>query len=312
MRPTHETVAELQSMYHAFLNASRFSTSDDLKDAVVGQIAVMDALRRSAPTATLRRKLVMMMARHAEHAGWLYEESGDVRSALYWIDRVLFWAQAINWHDMAAFTLCSRAQVALNYESDGRQAVELARTALEISGTLPIVKSSAAGWLSNGYALLGASDASTMAMDKSVYFRERSSAHPNSPDPGQQSTTTDNQVARLRSSSLVLLGTAETPIAILEPLLTDIPRDNNPRFYNVNRARLALAYANAGDRERASESAAETADALKSLPSQATWRTLARAAAVLGRRWPDRSDTREARALVDASRPPNLYPRSPY
>jgi transcriptional regulator with XRE-family HTH domain len=300
--PTAETLAELRRTYDGFLVASRFSTSEELKDSVVGQIAVIDALRQRAPTRGLARDLTMLMARHAEAVSWLYEESFDARSSLYWLDRASFWAQMIDWRDMVAFVFYRRSLLALNYAGDGRQTVDLARHALAIPDTLPHVRGPLATRLSQGYALLGRRDASMRAIDEAIDSLSLSTEdHPDNPVLDQQSALTDNLVAMRKSASLVLLGMTD-PIAILEPRLNSIG-EGHRRNYNVNRARLALAYANGGSAERACSIAADTLDGLRKVPSLSAWRELHRTAVVLDRRWPDRSDVRDVRALVDASGP---------
>jgi hypothetical protein len=303
MRPTDESLAELRRTYDGFLVASRFSTTNELKDAIVGQIAIMDALRHRAPSREIARELRMLMARHAEAVSWLYEESFEVQRSLYWLDRATFWAQTVDWHDMVAYVFYRRSVLAMNYANDGLQVIELAEHTLRLPNVLPHVRGAALGKVSQGYAIIGDHDASMRAMDSAVESLGRSTGHyPNDPAADQHAVLTDNLVAMRRSAPLVLLGAAEAPIAILEPRLASIG-EGNQRHYNVNRARVALAYANAGELEKAYRLSMETLAAIKKIPSLAVWRDLLRTSAILDRRWPNRSEVQDVRALVDARGP---------
>jgi tetratricopeptide (TPR) repeat protein len=301
MRPTTETLTELQRAYDGFLTASRFSTSHELKDAIVAQVGVIDALRARAPSREMRRDLTMLMARHAEAVSWLYEESFDVHSALYWIDRAAFWAQTIDWQDMVAFTLYRRSLLAIDHANDGRQAIELAEQALRIPNTLPSVKGAALDRVSRGYALLGDRDASARAMDRAIPYLSQAVDDPNNPALDAQAVITDDSLAIRQSESWLMLGQGETPIAVLEPRLNDM-RASYQRYYNHSTAMLAMAYANSGEPESACKIAAGTLDALEHIPSLSAWRALQRTAVVLGKRWPARSDVKDVRVRVDSTK----------
>jgi hypothetical protein len=299
MRPTTETLSELRQTYDGFLAASRFSTSDELKDAIIGQIALVDAMRRRAPTGEIKRELTVAMARHAEAVSWLYEESFNIHQALYWIDRAVFWSQTVDWHDMVAFTFYRRSILAMNHADDGPQTIDLARHALRIPGTLPSVKGAAASMLSRGYARIGKADESARAMDKSIYYLSQPVDDSRNPALDQQSVVTDDSLALRQSASDLLLYKGESPIAALEPRLGSIG-DGYQRNHNLSCARLALAYALAGESERSCKLAAGTLDALSRTPSLASWRELKRTTAILSARWPNRSDVREITASVES------------
>src|SRR5262249_48905976 len=130
VRPTAETLMELRRTYDGLLVTTKFSTSDELKDSIVGQVAIIDAMRRRTPSLMLRRELTMLMARHGEMASCLYEESGDIHSALYWVDRTAVWSEAAQWSDMGAYTFYRRSQIAMSYTDDARQIIEHAQTAM--------------------------------------------------------------------------------------------------------------------------------------------------------------------------------------
>jgi hypothetical protein len=302
VRPSVETVAELRRTYDGFLVASRISTSDELKDSIIGQIAVIDALRHRAPSQSMSRDMMMLMARHAEAVSWLYEESFDAASSLYWLDRAAFWSQTVEWRDMVAFTFYRRSLLAMNYTDDGRQVLWFATNAAEMPGILPSVKGAALEKVSRGYAMLGDRDASARAMDLAVPHLSRIVDHPENPALDAQSVATDDSLAFRRSASLLALGMGAEPISILEPRLASIG-DGYQRNHNMSSAMLALGYANAGQPDRACSIAAATAEALKETPSVTTWQELRRTARVLNAHWPNREDVRDICALMNADRP---------
>jgi transcriptional regulator with XRE-family HTH domain len=291
------TLDQIAARFDGFLDASRFTTSPELKDALLGQVAYVDALRCNTETARLRRELLVLLARHAELLSWLHEESYDLGQALFWIDRTAGWAHAAGWAEMVAFTFHRRSQMALNYSDDGHHVVRLATDAISHPGAGARLKGTASTWLSLGYALLGDRDASNRATDDSLAYLSMASVHSEGPVSFIESTTRPDLVTMRRAHAQILMGQGDEPILALESRLSEIAAGSTRRL-NTNRARLTLAYANAGDVEHAVRLVDETLGAVESLPSVWARRELHRAVAVLHRRWPNRPDVQEIRSRV--------------
>jgi hypothetical protein len=289
---TPRTLGDVAATFDGFLTASRFTTSPDLRDALMGQIAYVDALRHKAETASVRRDILISLARHAELLSWLHEESYDLRQALFWIDRTAVWAEAGGWTEMVAFTFHRRAQMALNYSDDGNHVVRLSMDAINHPGADARLRGTASTWLSLGYALIGDRDLSDRAADSSLDYLSAASAQHESPVSFIESTTRSDLVTMRRAHAQILLGRGDEPILSLESRLSEIAA-GSPRRLNTNRARLVLAYANAGDLENAVRMFDETQRAVESLPSVWARRELHRAAAVLRRRWPNHPDVKQ-------------------
>ncbi|ADP79671.1 helix-turn-helix domain-containing protein [Pseudofrankia inefficax] len=287
-----DILGRLTSTFDGFLDASRFTTSPELKDSLTGQVAYIDALRHKAETARLRRGLLMLLARHAELLSWLHEESYDLKQALFWIDRTAGWADTAGWPEMVAFTFHRRSQMALNYSDDGTHVVRLATDAINHPGADASLRGTASTWLSLGYALIGDRDSSDRAADESLAYLSVASTNPQTPVSFIESTTRSDLVAMRRAHAQILMGQGHEPISILEARLPEIASGSTRRL-NTNRARLALAYANAGDVEGAVRIIDETTRTVEALPSVWARRELHRAKAVLLRRWPNRPDVKE-------------------
>jgi len=295
VRLTPGTLDQITSTFDGFLDASRFTTSIELKDAIMGWVGYVNALRYNATATDPQRDLLILLARHAELLSWLHEESYDLREASYWIDRAARWADAAGWTEMVAFTFHRRAQMALSYSDDGKHVVRLATDAISHPGADASLKGTASTWLSLGYALLGDRASSDRASDDSLAYLSIATAHPESPVSFIESTTRPDLVTMRRAHAQILMGQGDEPISALEPCLSEIAT-GSPRRLNTNRARLALAYANAGDVRHAVQLVDETQRAIESLPSVWARRELQRAVAVLHHRWPKRLDVQEIRS----------------
>jgi len=298
--PTADTVGELERAYRGFLLESRFSTSNELRDAIVGRIVAMDYLRRGAREPQTRTDITRLMARHAEAVSWLYEEAFDPRSSLYWLDRCSDWSQSVGWSNMTAFTYYRRAILASNHNNDGRQAIEQANHALRIPGLLPNVRGSLLDRVSRGYALLGQRDASERAMAAALPLVTTPVDDPDNPALDQTALAGDEVIAVRRSASSVLLGAGESTINALRPRLASVSTAY-PRATLACNAWMARAHANVGEPARACELATTALDGMRELPSQEAWRELQRTTVVLNRRWHGRLDVQEVGARVNAA-----------
>jgi hypothetical protein len=299
-RITPETIDRAAATFDGFLDASRFTTSPELKDAIMGQIAYLDALRFNAEAARPRREISILLSRHAELLSWLYEESYDLKQALFWIDRTAAWADAAGWPEMIAFTFHRRSQMALNYSDDGIHVVRLSTNAITHPGATANIKGTASTWLSLGYALLGDSDSSRRARDDSMAYLTATVPCPESPVSFIESTTRPDLVAMRRAHAQILMGQSDEPIPSLESHLSEIAA-GSPRRLNTNRARLALAYANAGEADQAALLVDKTHQAVGSLPSVWARRELHRAITVMHLRWPNSPDVQELTSRVRLS-----------
>jgi hypothetical protein len=140
-----------------------------------------------------------------------------------------------------------------------------------------------------GYALAGQADASARALDEAM----RLLARPGRDDEallGQRSIVGDDLYAVYQTTCDIYLGRGASVIGALQPRLDGLAR-SSPRTATISRAKLARAYANAGQPADAARLAWETLDAHDQVGSHSALSEIRRALRVL-RRWDTRADVR--------------------
>lgn len=145
-------------------------------DGLVGNVAVLDGLRRRA-TEDRSHQYSSLQARYAESLSWLSEESGDLSGAIYWIDRASQWSQASKWPAMAAYSFVRRSMVVISFSGNGRQAVDQVRPVLTMPDVSPRIRGLAAKQMAFGFALARDRDASLDALGKHQALSRTRSHH---------------------------------------------------------------------------------------------------------------------------------------
>src|ERR1700730_13527907 len=297
--PTHEMLLDLEHALDGFHIAARAITPARLIDDVTMQVAVVDALRRSAADDELRHGFTVLQSRYAESLSWMHEEAGDVTGAVYWTDRAAHWAQAANWIPMVAYVFVRRSMMAITFADDGRRAVENAQYVLHIPGAPAYVRGLAAKQMSFGYALLSSADDSARALDLATRLLGQWSQEDESPVLGQRSVVNDDLLAIFQPPGDVYLGQGDSVIRVLEPRLGSIGKGSR-RTSTITRAKLAHGYVNAGLPGKACSLALERLGAADAIGSLSARNELRRALPRLAH-WSDRSDVKEVQHRLLAS-----------
>ncbi|WP_157777550.1 hypothetical protein [Nocardia terpenica] len=102
--PRIDLLPSFEQKLAGFRSAARSMPPSRLIGSMIGQIALLDNLRRRAPIARYRDYLTTQ-ARYAESLSWLCEEAGDIGGALYWVDRTAQWSQAAQWTAMIGYNV---------------------------------------------------------------------------------------------------------------------------------------------------------------------------------------------------------------
>lgn len=293
-RADTEMLSELDNTARALQTAGRAFLPSRLTEPLTGQIALIDAIRRRAP-APLASDYMTLQIRCAESLSWMAEESGDVHEALYWVDRVQQWASAAGWQAMTAYGHVRRSMLAISHTSDAMTAVDQAMIAFRASRSPARVRGLAAKQIAFGHALAGQADESRRALDQAVRLLSDPTPSDDAelPAVGQLSVATTDLLVLYRATCDVYLGGGTRVITALTPLIKAIGAAS-PRTQVITEAKLAQAYAHAGEPAIACElamRAATTATAVGSASARAELRRVLPALA----RWPGRDDVTAVR-----------------
>lgn len=289
VKPDNDLLQHFKEAFNGFQEAARMLPPQQLMDGLLGNVAILDGLRRRASTCDSQH-YCSLQARYAESLSWLSEEAGDLPGAIYWIDRASQWAQAANWPAMTEYSFVRRSMMVISFSGDGRRAVDQARLVFEISDASPRTKGPAAKQMAFGYALTGNRDASRRILDEAMNWL----AQPTRDDDtllGQRSVVNEDLFAIFQATCDVYLGRGESVVRVLEPRLALLSR-SSVRTATITRAKLVRAYAHAGEPAEACRLAWETLQTIEQVDSLSARSELSRALRVLDR-WRGRSDVQD-------------------
>ncbi len=273
--------------FRGFKETARTLPPAQLIDGMTGNVAILDGLRRRA-IGEERHRCSTLQAYYAEMLSWLSVEVGDLQGAMWWMDRASQWAQAVGWPGMTAWSFVRRSVIVMRFSGDGIRVVDQVRPVLEMPQASPRMKGMAAKQMAYGYALAGNRDESRRALDVAMDWL----AQPVREDDAvlQRSVADDDLFAVYQTTCDVYLGRGARVIPVLEPRMQSLTR--SLRTATITRAKLARAYANVGQPEKACRVAWETLDAIEQIDSQSARNELRRAVPILNR-WHGRSDVQD-------------------
>lgn len=220
--------------------------------ALIAQTHSLRALAQNAKPGQAA-ELLALTARYAEYAGWMTQEAGDDRAAMWWTDQSVELAEAGGDRRLGAYALVRRAVVDL-YRHDARRTIEVAQLARQNAITDHI-----RGWAAlheaQGHALAGDHDASMRTLDLA---REHLNAAQPESGPSLGSTNLSDPVSMVAGWCLHDLGRARAAGEVLDREVEALPEQalRSRARYGIRRA---LSHATAGEIEHA---CALTADAL--------------------------------------------------
>jgi transcriptional regulator with XRE-family HTH domain len=214
--------------------------------AVIAHVHTLRTLAADNPEP-VRTRLLLLASRVAEYTGWMSQEAGDERSALWWTKRAVRFAEAGRDHRLASYALVREAELAL-YRQDALATIGLAGRAQADAGAGPRILGLAARVEAQGHALAGDQDAFLRALDRSAELF--AAAEPAATGQVLGSSNVDDEVSLARGWALCDLGRPAEAAAILDRQVARIPasaRRARARFG----ARRALAHAFSGEVDQA-------------------------------------------------------------
>ncbi|WP_444962850.1 helix-turn-helix domain-containing protein [Nocardiopsis sp. M1B1] len=212
-------------------------------------VAQANALRHLA-TGTDERSAsaaLSLASRFAEYAGWMAQEAGDNKAALWWTDTAVTMAAAAGDREMGAYAHVRQALVAM-YAHDGARTVALARRVLSKPGASARVLGLAAKREAQGHALRGDLVSCERSLERARGLLPNSDG-PLSPEVLGSSHVAD-PVGVARGWCLVDLGRFEEGARILDEEVLRLP-ESAVRARTRFGVRRALAHALAGEVDHA-------------------------------------------------------------
>jgi hypothetical protein len=239
--------SQLPELYKA---ANFFGARQSVPSALQHAHGIMRLLETAGgPT---RDALLRTGALVAEFLGWLYQDLGDFRTAAYWSDRSMEWAQEAADDHLQSYVLYRKSHQATS-RGNAQKAVALARAAQRIPDLTPQITALAAQQEAQGYALMQNPRAALAKFDEAHELASAAAeARPDSKLDTSYCTPTYVEIQR--ANCWIDLGEPIRAVGLFEAELATLPRVyRNDR--GVYLARLARAYAKGNEAELAADTA---------------------------------------------------------
>jgi hypothetical protein len=284
-------IAHLGALFDELRLLGRAVSPAAVLPAVIAQAQTLRVLAADAKQPD-RDRLLLLAGRHAEYAGWMAQEAGDDRAALWWTDAAIELAAGAGDRDLQAYGLVRRAGVLL-YRDDAQQVVELASLAQRRPGIRPRIRALAARREAQGHSLAGDYDRCLRALDRAneLLDTDRAEAADSAAAPLLGSTSAPNQHALVAGWCLYDLGRPRQSAQTLDRVVGDIPSTARRAAARFG-VRRALAHAAAGEVAHACTVAEEVLDAATATDSATIRHDLRRLARTVAR-WRSHPAVRE-------------------
>ncbi|MDQ2879848.1 MAG: helix-turn-helix domain-containing protein [Actinomycetota bacterium] len=276
---THAALAPFLTRFDEARNLGQVAGSVVVFPLVIVETRTLQLLAEHAPPNE-QAALFQLAARYAEFAGWMAQEAGDDRMAWWLTMKAVGMADAAGDPSLRPYALVRRADIAL-YQDDALSVIELASRAQQQHRAPLRIRGLAAQREAQGHALAGDHTACLRAIERSaVLLGDAASGAQAGPALG--TARTPDLVALTQGWCLHDLGRPaeageilDAGIALFEPWAH--------RARVRYQARAALAYATAGELERASELIIALLDQAQILDSATIRHDLRSLTKVLGR-----------------------------
>jgi hypothetical protein len=284
-----ETIAVFRTLFEQVRRLGQTTSPTAVLPTVIAQTHTLRGMASTAASPA-RGELLRLAARYAEYAGWMTQEAGDDRGALWWTRTAVEMGAAAGDTEMATYALIRQALVTL-YRDDAAGTVDLARQAQADHRVSRHVRGLAALREAQGHALACDYDQCMRALDHATELLGHT--HHEAPEGPVGSTS----IAGADLSTLVTgwclhdLGRPQQAAEILDQQLAVMPATAR-RAYARFGARQALACVAAGDVEHAGALTERVLDAVTQVDSATIRHDLVRLAHSLAR-WRTHDSVRE-------------------
>ena len=240
-----------------------------------------------------QRALLVLASRVAEFTGWMAQETGDDRTAMWWTEQAVVYAAAGGDDTLGPYARVRRALVTM-YQGEADTTIELVAPVRQRSDLKPRLRWLAALREAQGYALAGDHTQAMRLLDTADALGDRVA-----PDEGgdlRLGSTAEGHTALVRGWCLVDLGRCAEAADLMAPRLAALP-PGQARSHARFGVRLALARAIEGDIEGAGRDLDQIAQEVRWADS-ATIRADLRGFGPATRRWQHHPGMHGLRARV--------------
>jgi len=257
-------LSALRGMHRGYVEADRLMGSLCVAGPIELQMPVIEKACEVSRGAD-RIEMLRFACQFAEFGGWIFQDAGDLTCAMQWTKRALDYALELGDERVIAYTLMRKAMIATEGGTPA-QGLGIADAALRRKDSLtPRLRAVILRQRSYSNAVLGEVIATARDADEAV---TEAVAGENQDEEDRAPYCTPTYAAMEAGASWVLLGHPKTAIPILEKSRSEWADHTEVRDYALCVSRLALAYAAAGDVERACVAADEVVALAQGLGSR--------------------------------------------
>lgn len=248
------------------------------QDAMFGPHDVLAIVRREIATIAAHREiargelyteLLRVESRWSEFAGWLSNDTGDLRGRNAWADRAAALAREIGYQDMVAWIFLWQSRWAVE-ERNAQRAITSAEAAARTPGTSEKIRALCALKEAQGHALANDATSCEHRLGVAHAALKRVVAETSPDDLGGHAVTPHYVLA-----DEAHCWRPRKAIATFEEVLRLWPHDR-PRGRGVQQARLAMVCAAANEPERAAAEGVKALSMAQATKSHTTIRELKR------------------------------------
>jgi len=257
-------LSALRGMHRGYVEADRLMGSLCVAGPIQLQMPVIERACEVSRGAD-RIEMLRFACQFAGFGGWIFQDAGDLTCAMQWTNRALDYALELGDERVIAYTLMRKAMIATEGGTPA-QGLGIADAALRCKDSLtPRLRAVILRQRSYSNAVLGEVIATARDADEAV---TEAVAGENQDEEDRAPYCTPTYAAMEAGASWVLLGHPKTAIPILEKSRSEWADHTEVRDYALCVSRLALAYAAAGDVERACAAADEVVALAQGLGSR--------------------------------------------
>jgi transcriptional regulator with XRE-family HTH domain len=257
-------LSAFREIHRGYIEADRLMGSICITGPINLQMPVVERACEVTRGAD-RAEMLRFACQFTEFGGWVFQDAGDLICAMRWTDRALDYALELADQRVIAYTLMRKAMIATESGEPAR-GLGIANSALEYKDALtPRLRAVILRQRSYSNAALGEVIASARDSDEAVI---EAVAGEKQGEGDRAPYCTPAYASMEAGASWVRLGHPKTALPILEKSRSEWVDHTQVRDYALCVCRLAIAYAAAGELERACAAADEVVALAQGLGSR--------------------------------------------